>query len=133
MGAHIAGSVVKLMMKRKIHVADSNVLILGLTFKENCPDIRNTRVIDIVEELKTYHANVDIYDPWANKDQVKDEYGYDLVDKPENEAYDAVILAVSHDEFKAMGTPAIKAFGKKDSVLYDVKSLLDKGLIDARL
>ena len=133
MGSHIAGSVVKLMMKQKIHVADSKVLILGLTFKENCPDIRNTRVIDIVEELKTYHANVDIFDPWADKDQVKDEYGYDLITAPQNDAYDAIILAVSHDEFKSMGTPAIKALGRKNSILYDVKSLLDKDAIDARL
>ena len=133
MGAHIAGSVVKLMMTQKIHVVDSRILILGLTFKENCPDIRNTRVIDIIEELKTYHANVDIFDPWANKEQVKDEYGYDLIDKPDNNHYDAVILAVSHDQFKTMGTNAIKALGKQKSVLYDVKSILDKNLIDSRL
>lgn len=133
MGAHIAESVVKLMMKRKIHVVDSRVLILGLTFKENCPDIRNTRVTDIVEELKTYHANVDIFDPWANKEQVSEEYGYDLISKPEADTYDAVILAVSHDHFKNMGTSAIKALGHTNSVLYDVKSLLDKEQIDARL
>ncbi len=133
MGAHIASSVVKLMMKRKIHVVDAKILILGLTFKENCPDIRNTRVIDIVEELNTYHANVDIFDPWANKEQVKKEYGYNLIKKPEENTYDAIILAVSHDEFKAMGTGAIKALGKKDSVLFDVKSILDKSLIDSRL
>lgn len=133
MGAHIAGSVVKLMMKRKIHVADSNVLLMGLTFKENCPDIRNTRVIDIIEELNTYHANVDVFDPWANKEQVKDEYGYELIEKPTKNTYDAVILAVSHDEFKAMGAHAIKALGKNNSVIYDVKSILDKNIIDARL
>lgn len=133
MGAHIASSAVKLMMKKKIHVVDSRILILGLTFKENCPDIRNTRVVDIIDELNTYHANVDVYDPWANSEQVKDEYGFDLISQPSTDTYDAIILAVSHDKFKEMGTKAIKALGKKDSILYDVKAILDKDLIDSRL
>lgn len=133
MGAHIASSAVKLMMKKKIHVVDSKILILGLTFKENCPDIRNTRVVDIIEELNTYHANVDIFDPWANSDQVKEEYGYNLIEKPQDDTYDAIILAVSHDQFKEMGTEAIKALGKKESIVYDVKSILDKDIIDSRL
>ncbi len=133
MGSHVAETVVKSMMKKRIHVVDSNILIMGLTFKENCPDIRNTRVVDVIDELQNYHANVDVYDPWANKDEVKHEYGLNLVDSLESGKYDAVILTVAHEEFRAMGSETIRKLGKDTSVLFDVKYILDKESVDGRL
>ena len=133
MGSHVAETVVKSMMKKRIHVVDSSVLIMGLTFKENCPDIRNTRVVDVIAELENYHVNVDVYDPWAEAGEVKHEYDLDLVSKLENDKYDAVILTVAHDQFKAMGAEQIRKLGKKTSVLFDVKYVLDKEYVDGRL
>jgi UDP-N-acetyl-D-galactosamine dehydrogenase len=133
MGTFIADSVIKLMTQRKAHVVDSNILIMGLTFKENCPDLRNTRVIDIVSELQNYNANVHIYDPWADKAEAHHEYGFDLIDAPVAASYDAVILCVGHDKFRAMGAEAIRALGKPNHVLFDVKHILPKDAVDARL
>jgi UDP-N-acetyl-D-glucosamine/UDP-N-acetyl-D-galactosamine dehydrogenase len=133
MGSFIADSVIKMMLQRKTHVVDSNILIMGLTFKENCPDLRNTRVIDIVRELQDYHANVHIYDPWADKAEAQHEYGLDLIDSPEVASYDAIILCVGHDKFRAMGAEAIRALGKDKHVLFDVKHILPKDAVDARL
>jgi UDP-N-acetyl-D-galactosamine dehydrogenase len=133
MGAFVAERVVKMLTRRRIHVVGSNILILGLTFKENCPDIRNTRVVDIVAELENYHANVDIYDPWVDRDEAFHEYGIKLIDSPQNNHYDAVILAVAHEQFVSLGPVAIRNFGTKDSVLYDIKSILPKDSVDARL
>jgi len=129
----VAETVVKSMMKKRIHVVDSNVLIMGLTFKENCPDIRNTRVVDVIAELENYHVNVDVYDPWAEASEVKHEYGLDLVSKLEDGKYDAVILTVAHDQIKAMGAEQIRKLGKETSVLFDVKYVLDKECVDGRL
>ncbi|MCG8609316.1 MAG: Vi polysaccharide biosynthesis UDP-N-acetylglucosamine C-6 dehydrogenase TviB [Pseudomonadales bacterium] len=133
MGPYVAESVIKLMMRKRIHVVDSNILIMGLTFKENCPDIRNTRVVDVILELETYHANIDVYDPWADADEVKHEYGISLTDQLESNKYDAIILAVSHKDFIEMGAEEIRSLGKKNSILYDVKYVLDKNAVDGRL
>lgn len=133
MGNFIADSVVKMMTQRKTHVVGSNILIMGLTFKENCPDLRNTRVIDIIKELQNYNANVSVFDPWADKAEAQHEYGLDLIDAPAAEGYDAIILCVGHDKFRAMGTQAIRALGKANHVLFDVKHVLPKADVDARL
>lgn len=133
MGNFIADSVVKMMTQRKTHVVGSNILIMGLTFKENCPDLRNTRVIDIIKELQNYNANVSVFDPWADKAEAQHEYGLDLIDAPAAEGYDAIILCVGHDKFRAMGAPAIRALGKLNHVLFDVKHILPKDAVDARL
>jgi len=129
MGKHVATEVVKLMMRKDIKVIDSRVLLLGFTFKEDCPDIRNTRVIDIYKELKSFDMNVDVYDPWINTHEVKNEYDIDvLIKKPKMHEYSAIILAVAHKKF---GDFEIKS--TKDSVVYDVKGILPKQNVDARL
>jgi len=133
MGSHVVERVVKLMTKNRIHAVDARVLILGFTFKENCPDLRNTRVIDIIEEFNDYHANVDVYDPWVNADDLAHEYGIRPIDKPENGQYDAIVLAVAHDQFKAMGIDAIHALGKDQHILFDVKNILPAERVDGRL
>lgn len=133
MGIFVADSVVKMMTQRKLHVVDSNILILGLTFKENCPDLRNTRVIDIIKELQNYNAKVHVYDPWADSAEAQHEYGLDLISKPEPGTYDAIILCVGHDKFRALGADAIRALGKSNHVLFDVKHILPKDAVDARL
>jgi UDP-N-acetyl-D-galactosamine dehydrogenase len=133
MGNFIADSVVKMMTQRKTHVVGSNILIMGLTFKENCPDLRNTRVIDIIKELQNYNANVSVFDPWADKAEAQHEYGLDLIDAPSADGYDAIILCVGHDKFRTMGAPAIRALGKPNHVLFDVKHILPKDAVDARL
>jgi UDP-N-acetyl-D-galactosamine dehydrogenase len=133
MGAYVAESVVKLMLKRRVHVAQSNVLMLGLTFKENCPDLRNTRVIDMIKEFQGYGANVDVYDPWIDAEEAKHEYGISPIPHLNNGKYDAVILAVAHNQFRDMGADKIRALGKPQCVLYDVKSLLPKDKVDGRL
>lgn len=133
MGTFIADSVVKMMTQRKAHVVDSNILIMGLTFKENCPDLRNTRVVDIIDELRNYNANVSIYDPWADNAEAQHEYGLELIDTPAAGSYDAIILCVGHDKFRTMGADAIRALGKPNHVLFDVKHVLPKDAVDARL
>ncbi len=133
MGAYVTESVVKLMLKRRMHVADAKVLMLGLTFKENCPDLRNTRVIDMIKEFQNYGAKVDVYDPWIDAEEARHEYGITPISTLENGKYDAVILAVSHHQFKEMGVDKIRALGKAGGVLYDVKSLLPKDKVDGRL
>jgi len=131
MGAYVAQEVVKIMVKAGKPVKDAKALMLGITFKENCPDIRNTRATDIYHELRDFTMDVDIYDPWASKDEVKREYGIDLIDSVENmEQYSAIILAVAHDQFKELNFSEIKNHG---IVLYDVKSILPKDLVDGRL
>lgn len=133
MHRHIAEKVLRLMTKKKIQVVGGNILVMGLTFKENCPDIRNTKVIDLIKELQSFHANVDVYDPWAKDSEVKAEYGLDLINKPSQNHYDAVILCVAHDEIKAMSTEHITALCKTNHVIYDVKYVLDKEQVDDRL
>ncbi len=133
MGAHVAERVVKLMTRRRIQVVDAKVLVLGLTFKENCPDIRNTRAIDIVRELQGFHADVDVYDPWANPDDTYHEYGITPTSSIQPGRYDAVILAVAHHQFREMGIAQIRALGKPAHVLFDVKGLLPANQVDDRL
>jgi UDP-N-acetyl-D-galactosamine dehydrogenase len=133
MGGHVAQRVAKLMGQRGLQTTQSNILILGLAFKENCPDLRNTRVVDIVAELKSYNANVHIHDPWVSAKEAHEEYGLDLVEKPEAGQYDAVILAVSHREFIALGADGVRKFGKPGAVLFDVKRALPRAEVDDSL
>jgi UDP-N-acetyl-D-galactosamine dehydrogenase len=134
MAAYVADEVIKLMTRRKMQVVDSRILVLGLTFKEGCPDLRNTKVIDVVRELTSYHAKVDIYDPWIDVAEAEHEYKVTpLTDQPQADTYDAIILAVAHPEFLQLGAAGIHAFGKAGHVLYDVKSLLAKAEADGRL
>ena len=134
MGVYVVQRLVKLMTLRRIHVCQSNILILGLAFKENCPDIRNTRVVDIVNELKNYGANVDVYDPWANSDDALREYGIELVQELKPGNYDAVVVAVAHDAFRNLLGPArIRELGKPASVVFDVKHLLPNDCVDEYL
>lgn len=133
MGNYVSEQLVKAMLKKRLHVNESRVLILGFAFKENCPDLRNTRVIDIVHELSTYGVNVDVYDPWVSANEAEHEYGISLTKSPQQGGYDAVILAVAHDEFKTMGADTIRGFGKAESVIYDLKHILTNGAADLRL
>ena len=133
MSLYVASQVVKLMLKKSIQPSSAKVLILGLAFKENCPDVRNTKVVDIVSELASYGASVDVHDPWCDAKEAKHEYDLDLVADPNKGAYDVVIIAVAHDEFRALGADGIKAFGKETSVLYDIKYVLPPELVDDRL
>jgi len=131
MGAYVAGETVKLMLKAGKPVKDAKVLMLGITFKENCPDIRNTRATDIYHELVSYGAKVDIFDPWADPEEVRHEYNLDILSQyPEQNGYDAIILAAAHNEFKQMNLADHKA---KGTLIYDVKGILPKELVDARL
>ena len=133
MGDYVVDQVVKLMTRRHLAISGSRILILGITFKENCPDIRNTRVTDIKHGLETYGAHVEIHDPWADAQETKHEHGIDLVQQPERERYDAIILAVAHEQFKGMDSAAIRRFGHAGAVLYDVKNLFPPEEVDGRL
>ncbi len=133
MGTYIANAVMKLMTQRMIHIVGANILIMGVTFKENCPDLRNTRVVDVVRELQSYHARVDIYDPWVSNEELEAEYGLRLVCEPPVNHYDAIVLCVAHEQFKVLGGEEIRAFGRDRHVLYDVKHILPKAAVDARL
>ena len=124
MGSYIAERVIKLLTRRHIHVVGSKILIMGLTFKENCPDLRNTRVVDVIKSLQEYNVEVETFDPWVDKDEAFEEYGLNLIDDPETAAYDSVILAVAHESFKMLGTEKIRSFGKKDAIIFDVKYAL---------
>lgn len=130
MGEYVATEVVKLMLKKGIIILNSEILILGFTFKENCPDCRNTKIVDIVKALKEYNLNITIYDPWANPAVAMHEYGIEITNELPKEKFDAVVLGVAHNEFKTMDIPA---FGKEKSVIYDVKWLLPSEQADGRL
>jgi UDP-N-acetyl-D-galactosamine dehydrogenase len=133
MGAYVVQRVVKLMNQRRIAVMDANVLVMGLTFKENCPDLRNTRAVDIVREFRDYNARVEVYDPWVDPAEAKREYGIEPIREPEACDYDAIILAVAHRQFQEMGPERIRRLGKPNSVLFDVKYVLPAGTADGRL
>ncbi|MDB0073767.1 Vi polysaccharide biosynthesis UDP-N-acetylglucosamine C-6 dehydrogenase TviB [Planktomarina temperata] len=133
MGKYVANEITNLMTKKRIPVVDSNILIMGLTFKENCPDLRNTRVVDVVEELSSFHCNIDVYDPWIDKEESIMECGITPIEQPEQGKYDAVIIAVAHHQFKAMGIDVIRALGKENHVLYDIKYILPAEQVDGRL
>lgn len=133
MSAYVAGQLVKAMLKRRLPVDGARVLVLGLTFKENCPDLRNTKVADLIAELAEYGIQVDVHDPWAETGEAQHEYGINLVDAPEPGAYAGVILAVAHEQFHQLGASGVRAFGQPGHVLYDLKSVLDPAESDLRL
>jgi UDP-N-acetyl-D-galactosamine dehydrogenase len=134
MARHVADETVKLMLRKNLPVLGSKVLVLGLTFKENCPDVRNTKVVDIVRTLQGYNAKVDVYDPWIDHEEAEHEYGLKcLRTLPERGAYAAVVLAVGHKQFVEMGEDGIRAFGQPGAVLFDVKGILPIGAADGRL
>jgi UDP-N-acetyl-D-galactosamine dehydrogenase len=133
MGAYVAERVVKLMTQRRIPVADARILVIGLTFKENCPDLRNTRVIDIIKEFISCSAQVDVFDPSVNPEEAHREYGLALTDEPQLGDYDAIILAVAHHRFREIGPEKIRALGKPTCVLFDVKYILPPNTVDGRL
>jgi UDP-N-acetyl-D-galactosamine dehydrogenase len=133
MGAYVVTELVKAMTKRRIHVQGARVLIMGLAFKENCPDLRNTRVVDILRELAEYEVQCEVFDPWVNPVEAKAEYGITTISSPEVGKYDAIILAVAHSEFKKLGANSIRAWGKTRHVLYDLKYILLAGESDIRL
>lgn len=133
MGTYVVAQLIKAMMKKRIQVEGARVLIMGLAFKENCPDLRNTRVVDIVAELRDYNCEVDVYDPWISEVEAKHEYDITLVKEPTNGDYDAVILAVAHQQFRNMGADGIRALGKAKCVVYDLKYVLPAEKSDLRL
>jgi UDP-N-acetyl-D-galactosamine dehydrogenase len=133
MGQYIASSVIKKMVQKGIDVAGSRILVLGLTFKENCPDLRNTRVIDIISDLCDYGVGVDVYDPWANREEAKQEYGLELLEELPRRTYGGVVVAVAHRQFVAMNAAAIREFCLDNSVIYDVKGLYPQDQVDGRL
>lgn len=130
MGDYVANQVIKCMNKKGILIKDANILVLGITFKENCPDIRNTKIVDIYHTLREYTSNIDIYDPWANVEKVKSEYGIDIMSNLPKKKYEAIILAVAHKQFKDIDFSDLK---KDLSVIYDVKGILPRNIIDGRL
>jgi UDP-N-acetyl-D-glucosamine/UDP-N-acetyl-D-galactosamine dehydrogenase len=133
MGPYIASEVIRLMVRKGINPVNARVLLLGLAFKENCPDLRNTRVVDIVRALHGYNAQVDVHDPWVNAADAQHEYGFAPVEQPEQGSYDAVVVAVGHRQFVALGAEGVRAFGKPASVVYDVKYVLPREAVDGRL
>lgn len=132
MGAHVAGELVKAMLKNDVRVNRSRVLVMGLAFKENCPDTRNTRIVDVLNTLADYSVDVDVYDPWVHADDAA-ELGVSLIDKPQQGAYDGIVVAVAHDEFKALGIDGIEALGDERCVIYDLKYLLPPERVHLRL
>jgi len=133
MASYVAGEVVRLMNLRRIHVAGSRVLVLGLTFKENCPDLRNSKVADVVRELGKFGARVDVVDPWANRLEARHEYGITPIRTPKRGQYDAIVAAVAHREFKELGIEAVRKLGRRNHVVYDIKYVFPKEAVDGRL
>jgi UDP-N-acetyl-D-galactosamine dehydrogenase len=133
MGRHVADRVIRLMLQKRIPVADARVLVMGLTFKENCPDLRNTRVTDIIDELKGAYTNIDVYDPWVDPAEAQRAYGIELSPEVRPGTYDAIVLAVAHHQFTDMGAAALRGLGKSNCVLFDVKNVLPRDAVDDRL
>ena len=134
MGRFVADQMVKLLARRNFPVAGSRILVMGLTFKENCPDVRNSKVVDIVAALKEYNANVDVYDPWIDIEAARSELGIDcIVSEPEHDHYDGIVVAVAHREFIAAGVDHVRGLGKPNAVLYDIKGVFPKESVDGRL
>jgi UDP-N-acetyl-D-galactosamine dehydrogenase len=132
MGAYVADQTVKLMLKKGVQVLHSKIIIMGFTFKENCPDVRNTRVIDIYHALKEYNVNITVFDPWASPERVKHEYGIDIVNKLPHEKYSAAIIAVAHRQFREMEID-FNSLLEDNHVIYDVKAILPREIVDGRL
>jgi UDP-N-acetyl-D-galactosamine dehydrogenase len=133
MGLYVAGEIAKLMIERRIHVRGARVLVLGLTFKENCPDLRNSKVVDVINELQKLGAKVDVHDPWVDGREAKHEYGVRPIPAPKKAQYDAIVVAVAHKEFAELGVKNIRRFGRKQHVLYDIKHVFPKADVDGRL
>jgi len=133
MGEYVAAQIVQLMTKHRVQVVDSKVLILGLTFKENCPDLRNTRVVDVVHHLEQYNVDVHIHDPWADVEEAREEYGLELDPAPAQGAFDAVVIAVAHNDFRQLGAEGIRALTRDNGIVYDIKHLLGRDEVDGRL
>lgn len=133
MGEHVADTTIRLMAKKGISVVGGKVLVLGLAFKENCPDLRNTRVVDIINRLQEYHADVDIHDPWVNSDEAQHEYGLTMMESLNTDTYDAIIIAVAHEQFRKMGAQGIRGLGKSEHILFDTKYVFSKDEVDGRL
>lgn len=133
MGAYVASQVVRTMAAKRLEVVGARILILGLAFKENCPDLRNTRVVDVIRELSAYNAQVDVFDPWVDAEEAQSEHSLTLIDEPGEGSYDAVVLAVAHREFIALGADGIRRFVKRGGIVYDVKCVLPRTAVDARL
>ncbi len=133
MGEYVSARVIKMMTQKRVHVVDSCVLVMGLAFKENCPDMRNTGVTAIIKALRTYNARVHVYDPWVDKQEAEEKYNITMIDEPKEHYYDAIILCVAHDQFKQMGATGIRRLGADPHILYDVKYVLDKNDVDDRL
>jgi len=129
----VAQQVAQLMIQRKIHVCGSRILIMGLTFKEDCPDVRNTKIVDVVRELEKFGAKVDVYDSWADADEADHEYGLRPVKKLKSGTYDALVMGVAHQEFRKMGITRIRELAKKTHVLYDIKYVFPAAEVDGRL
>lgn len=133
MGSYVVSQLVKAMTQKRLQVNGARVLVMGLAFKENCPDLRNTRVIDIVDELKDYNVDVDVYDPWVDAEEAKAEYDIEPVSVPSENRYDAILLAVAHEKFRDLGLPAIRKFGRNGHIIFDLKYLFKKNQTDLRL
>jgi len=133
MSLYVASQVVKQMLAKEMQPLTSRLLILGLAFKENCPDVRNSKVVDIKKELESYGVRIDVHDPWVDADEAKQEYGIDLVADPQKGTYDGIIIAVAHDQFRALGAAGIRGYGKENSLLYDIKYVLTPDEVDDRL
>lgn len=133
MGRFVASEMIKAMLKKEIQVKGARVLVMGLAFKENCPDLRNTRVIDVINELKEYQVLVDLYDPWINVDDVRGEYGVELLVDLPREAYDGIVVAVAHKQFKELSTQELRSLGKSNHVVFDLKYVVQKDIADIRL
>jgi UDP-N-acetyl-D-galactosamine dehydrogenase len=133
MASFVSSQLIKLLARKGIKINQSKILILGLSFKEDCPDIRNTKVVDIISELKEYNCNVSVYDPWVDKFSAKKEYDIDLLDKPEIDKYDAIVITVAHKQFKKLGIKKIKSFGKSKHIIYDLKYLFSQAQVEKRL
>jgi len=133
MASYVAEELKNLMIKKVINLINAKILIMGFTFKENCPDIRNTKIADLIKEISKYSSNIDVYDPWVNKDDIKKYYEINLIEKPIEEKYDVIVLAVAHDNFKKLTVKQIKNFGKKNHIIYDLKYLMNIKETDKRL
>ncbi len=133
MGKYIVKEILKLMKNKAIEISKSNILIMGLTFKENCPDMRNSKIFGIIKEFESLNCNVDVHDPWASKKEVNTVYNVNLIDQPDEKKYDCVVLAVAHDDFKEMSVDSINRFGKDNYILYDIKHILNKKEVDGRI
>jgi UDP-N-acetyl-D-galactosamine dehydrogenase len=133
MGAYVVTRLIKAMVTKGMQINEARVLIMGLSFKENCPDLRNTRVIDIINELSQYNCNIDVYDPWVSVKESKEFYDVDLINEPPNQTYDAIVLAVAHEQFKKLGIDRIKTFAKAQHIIFDLKYLFDAASSDLRL